>query len=366
MEHHPTGGQDEGILIVRQLRRLQELDGVEAAQPPAELVLVQVGCAGVVGSGNRPLEEAFLLQSLVGGPAVDGGHLGDLVQHLFRRGEVEAGGAHPLSQQADDLPIRLRFSQRLDRLAHSLNAPVGSCEGAIPLDERSPRQDDMSQLGRLGEEDVLYHEEVQLFQAVADVVYIGVGEHGVFSHDVEGARAAFAGPIYHVSHRHPQLVGEILHPPGRLELGFRLRRCHLLVAGIDVWQPAQVAGPLDVVLPSQGVDSASRHAHVAGEHGQVGAGLHIVGAGGMLGNAHRVEEGGGLALGIQPRRRPQVVGGNPGDLFHPLRGVLRHRLAELIVSLGPRLEEFPVFQPLSDDDVHQAIKPGHVGAGSGL
>ena len=156
------------------------------------------------------------------------------------------------------------------------------------------------------------------------MIDIGVGEHGVLGHHIEGADAARAGPVHHLRHRQSDLVGEPVYIPSGLELELDLGQSHLLVAGIDVGQPAQVAGSLDVVLTTQRVDAAAGDAHIAGEHGQVGAGFDVVGAGGMLGDAHRIENGRRFVGGVYSRRRPQVGSGDGGDLLHPLRGVLHH------------------------------------------
>ena len=83
-----------------------------------------------------------------------------------------------------------------------------------------------------------------------------------------------------------------------------------LIAGEDVGQAAHVAGALDVVLAAERVDAAAFNADVAAEHGQVGQGLDVVGAHGVLGDAHAVDDGGGLGLAVQAGRRRSI--GRPG------------------------------------------------------
>ena len=74
---------------------------------------------------------------------------------------------------------------------------------------------------------------------------------------------------------------------------------HRLIAGKHVGQAAHVAGPLDIVLAPEGIDPAAPDAHVAAEHGQVGQGFDVVRAGGVLGDAHGINDGGGFG---RPRR----------------------------------------------------------------
>ena len=51
--------------------------------------------------------------------------------------------------------------------------------------------------------------------------------------------------------------------PGPFHLFDGIQVVHRLVAGEHVGQPAHVAGPLDVVLPAQGINPAAPDAQVA-------------------------------------------------------------------------------------------------------
>ena len=83
---------------------------------------------------------------------------------------------------------------------------------------------------------------------------------------------------------------------------------HLLVAGENVRQTAHVAGALHVVLAAQRVHAGARHADVAAEHGQVGERLDVVGAGGVLGDPHAIED----AAALGPRKEARGLRSGPG------------------------------------------------------
>ena len=61
----------------------------------------------------------------------------------------------------DDPEVLARVARRVDRLAAELDEPVGVGEGARLLRERARRQDDVGEVGRLGEEDVLHDEMLE-------------------------------------------------------------------------------------------------------------------------------------------------------------------------------------------------------------
>ena len=112
-----------------------------------------------------------------------------------------------------------------------------------------------------------------------------------------------------------------LGAPGGAQLRPRRLVGDLLVAGVDVGQGADVAGALHVVLAAQRVHAGPGLAEVAGEHGEVADGEHVVGAVRVLGDAHGVDDGGALGRGEQARRLAQLLRGHAGDLLDQLRRV---------------------------------------------
>ena len=70
----------------------------------------------------------------------------------------------------------------------------------------------MRQLGRLAEEDVLHHQELQGPEPLLHVGEVRVGEHGVLAHDVHGAQPAIEDRGHHLDHGEAWLGREIVSP----------------------------------------------------------------------------------------------------------------------------------------------------------
>ena len=125
----------------------------------------------------------------------------------------------------------------------------------------------------------------------------------------------------HVGHGHPHPIGEVFDAPGLLHLLAVVGVGDRLIPGEDVGQAAHIAGALDVVLAAQGVDAAAVDADIAAEHGQVGQGLDVVGAHGVLGNAHAVDDGAGLGPGDTSGPPPPLTSAGTPLIFSTYSGV---------------------------------------------
>ncbi len=193
------------------------------------------------------------------------------------------------------------------------------------------------------------------------MVDVGVAEHRVLSHHVQGLECPLFRGIYHLCHRQTDLRRRRV-PPGFLKFLTYSLAGHCLVAGVDVGQATQVAGSLHVVLTAQGIDPGAGLSHVARQHGQVGAGEDVVGTGGVLGDAHGIHDGRPFCATVHLGGSDEVSSRDAGDLFHPLRGVFGHGRFQILNPFRPALDELFVFQALAQDDVHHAVEPGHVGA----
>ncbi len=200
---------------------------------------------------------------------------------------------------------------------------------------------------------------------LAHVVGVGVGEHRVFAHDVHRLDLAVDDRVEHLRDAQPRPVAE-LRPPRLLEDGHVLRLGDRPVVGEHVGQGAHVAGSLHVVLAAQRIDTGMLDAHVAGDHGQVGQ-VHDVGrAGGVLGDAQGVEDARPRGARVDLGRRVELVLGDAGDLADHRRGVFLHDFPQVVVTLAALGDELLVGPAFVDDDVHQAVDQGRVGAGGEL
>jgi len=157
---------------------------------------------------------------------------------------------------------------------------------------------------RLGEEDVLDHQEVQGFQGLDHMADVRIAHNRVLAHDKHGPDGTGPCGVHHLHHGQAGLVRQCFSP-GFLELATQLVVIYRLIGGKKVGQSPHIAGALHVVLAPQGVDARGRLADVAGHHGQIGQGEDIVHAMSVLGDAHGVDDGGGAAAGIEPRRFPE-------------------------------------------------------------
>ena len=96
----------------------------------------------------------------------------------------------PVGDVLDDLPVDPGLARRVQHLAAELHPAVGVGVGAVLLQVGGGRQDHVGELGGLGEEDVLHHEEVQRGQGLADLVDVRVGQERVLAQHVHAAHAA--------------------------------------------------------------------------------------------------------------------------------------------------------------------------------
>ena len=116
------------------------------------------------------------------------------------------------------------------------------------------------------------------------MVQVRVRDHGVLAHNVHGLDGACCSCVEHLD-----------------QCQARVR--DLPVSGQHIGQCAHVTCALYIVLAPKRINSTARNTHVAAEHGQVGQGLYIVCARGMLGNAHAVDNAGCRGFCIQPGSR---------------------------------------------------------------
>ncbi|KAF5042192.1 hypothetical protein DSECCO2_515170 [anaerobic digester metagenome] len=286
---------------------------------------------------------------------------GDLVEDRFGTFERKLLGiTHFAPEFADDLPVFLRLPWRVLGLLPALDTPLGVRLGAVLLGVAGGGEHHVGEVARLGQEDVLDDQELEVLEPFLDVVEVGVGEHRVLAHDVH--RFEFAGFVGEdVDHLGDGVadsaLGKLVDAPHLLHLLLRRLVGDLLVAGEDVREGSHVTGALDVVLAAERVDAATGPAHVAGEHHQVGGRFDIVDADGVLGDAHRVDERGDVG-GCDPLGRgPETLDGDTGGLRDVLKAVvvLHDDLLEVLEVLRAARDELLILPAVSDDLLHQAV-----------
>ena len=134
----------------------------------------------------------------------------------------------------DDLPVSSCLPRwRYDR-PRELYAALGIGVGSIALSIGRRRQHDLGKLGRFGEKNILHNQEFEILKRFYYVSDVGIGEHGIFTHDVHRFDLSFAGRGQHLCHRQSRIIGE-LDIPRFLEFSVGVGIGNLLVAGVVFW-----------------------------------------------------------------------------------------------------------------------------------
>src|SRR5438552_19067910 len=103
----------------------------------------------------RPLQPAELVEALVGHPGVDRRKRAELVPRVLG-GLPAPVGAHPPGDLLDDPEVIASLARRLERLADTLDPSLTVRDRALALRPgRGRREDDVGELPRRGQEDVL-------------------------------------------------------------------------------------------------------------------------------------------------------------------------------------------------------------------
>ena len=121
------------------------------------------------GVGDRVLA----LQTLPGDAANAGHGVAHLVKH-FADMFVLPVQPEAVADLLDDPQVLASGARRVDGLAAHLHQPVGVGEAAVLFRERAGRQDDVGQVGGLGQKDVLHHQVLQRRQRLAGMVGVRV------------------------------------------------------------------------------------------------------------------------------------------------------------------------------------------------
>ncbi len=226
----------------------------------------------------------------------------------------------------------------VDRLADALDAPFRVGDRALALGPGGGRrQDDVRELGRPGQEQVLHDEHVEPLEQTDGAALVGLGLDRVLADAVHGGEVA---PLHRIEHARqvPATLWRDRDAPGRVELRAELVVLDVLEAGQSIGQGAHVAAALHVVLATERVDAAPVATDVAGQQHEVDQGQDVVDRVVVLGDAerpadHRPRRGRqrvrqladgvgrdtGLALGVLERVRLDLglvgieVGGRPAD-----------------------------------------------------
>ncbi len=93
---------------------------------------------------------------------------------------------------------------------------------------------------------------------------------------------------------------------------------------------------------------------------QIGEGFYIVGAAGVLGNAHRPENHTVLSLGIKPGRFNDLLSRNVCDARRPFWRPSGHRPGQCLIALRSAADKSLIQPAIMDDDVGHGVEDGHI------
>ncbi len=128
-----------------------------------------IRCAEYATFGTQELSHNALA-------ALDGANACLLANH----GVIVTGG-----NLADDLPIGTSFAGGRQYRLNQLHAPLGIGKGTVFFQGRRCWQDNVGQLGRLAEEDVLHNQKIDVAQRLLYVTGVRVRHHRILTHHVD-------------------------------------------------------------------------------------------------------------------------------------------------------------------------------------
>ena len=207
-----------------------------------------------------------------------------------------------LRDLAGDPQVGAGVAHRLDRLAHALHATLGVRERPVLLGEGGRRQDHVRVLRRLGQEDVLHDQEVDLLHRLARVRRVGLAQGRVLAHEVDGLDPTARDAAQDLQVRQARRRRRARRPrPARTSPSPRARPPSGSPGRRSASAPMSHA-PCTLLCPRSGFTPPEASAHVAGQQRQVADGQHVVGAVGVLGDPHGVEDARRRVLGVHARR----------------------------------------------------------------
>ncbi len=287
--------------------------------------------------------------------------------HNLRRMRIAPVVSHAGGKLGENAPVRSAITKRLQRLVKALNAPLGVDVGALFFHAGAGWQHYVGELRRAAEEEILHHQKIEVGKTLVNAGGVGVGKGGLFANHIHGANLFRARVLNHLE----VIRARLQRQPLRLDApGARPLRAHALigyrlVAGVVIFQAAEVACPLHVVVAAHRVAAGAGPAIVAGHQQQVrerGAGIGTVA---VLGNTHRPDDADGACLTDQLGGGSEFFNGKPRDLRCEFQREGRQRLAILLHLVDPLSQKRLVGIAVIKHIAGHRRGPYHVSAGTG-
>ena len=117
------------------------------------------------------------------------------------------------------------------------------------------------------------------------MIDVRIAQHGIFAHYVKAPDIFVRSRIHNLNHGQSRLVRQ-LGIPRFLEFLMNRFIIDLLIPAVHIWQSAEVACPLNVILPAQRIHSRKLLSDISCQHRKVGQRKYVVRSRSMLGDAH--------------------------------------------------------------------------------
>src|SRR5687768_15013427 len=150
---------------------------------------------------------------------------------------------------------------------HPLDSPVRVGERPILFRERSRWQEDIRKRTRLVDEQILHDEEFEMRHVLARLVEVWLRHHRILAHDEQCTHATlmcvpknFSGGEAELARKTARFDVPCLLPFFRVSFII-----HAHVTGVMEWHGTHVAGTLNIVLPTQRIQTSAVAPDMTGE-----------------------------------------------------------------------------------------------------
>mmetsp|Transcript_22998 Transcript_22998/g.38834 ORF Transcript_22998/g.38834 Transcript_22998/m.38834 type:complete len:682 (+) Transcript_22998:1800-3845(+) len=363
----PTGGQDHRVLRVRNIIRRNNSRRCKPRTPIRawEAIAKHNRLARVFGR-QRGVGHRILRLQPVPSDVLQRLHVQLHFREHIRRAGIIPTQPQPFRQFHLNPPVFLRLARRRHRRAAHLDLPVGVGHGAGFLGKGRRRQDHIGIIRRLGDENILHHQVIQLGQRIARMLHIRVRHGRVFAQHIHRLDVARVNVIHDLGDGQTLFVGKVPRSPHVGKGGSHTIIRHRLVIRQEHRDQTCIRRALHVVLTAQRVQTRAGATHLTGHQGQRDQTARIIRAMDVLRHAHTPKDHRRFGPRKGPRHVPQHLGLDAANLCHLLGGKGRKVFLLRLPILGIGVDILLVVEVLFDNRVHDRIQHRHIRAGPEL
>ena len=189
--------------------------------------------------------------------------------------------AQPTCHLDDDPQVLPSLARRLDGLARQLHHSIGIGEAAGFFWKGRRWQDDISEVGGLGRENILHDQHLKAGERCARMMQVGIRHRRVLAHDVHAPDSTGCCSVHDFDHGQTGLAVD-RHAPEILDQTGRVGLVDTMVVGQHHWNQTGIGCTLHVVLAAQRMQAGAGASDLAGDQRQCNQAPGVVGAVHML------------------------------------------------------------------------------------